>query len=59
MGSDVLAVGAIPSPRLCKLGLPHLPVGGVAQEASPRSWELALTILVRWQWGLRRYGGVC
>jgi hypothetical protein len=34
MGSDVLAVGAIPSPRLCKLDLPHLPVGGVAQEAS-------------------------
>jgi hypothetical protein len=34
MSSDVLAVGAIPSPRLFKLGLPHLLVGGVAHEAS-------------------------
>jgi hypothetical protein len=38
-GSDVLAIGAIPSPRLCKLDLPHLPVGGVAQEASLASSE--------------------
>jgi hypothetical protein len=48
MSSDVLAVGAISSPRLCKLGLPHLPVGGAAQEALLRYSELALTILVRW-----------
>jgi len=58
MGSDVLAVGAIPSPRLCKLGLPHLPVGGVArkhrqnhQSISDGPGEVIM--------GLRRYGGVC
>jgi hypothetical protein len=59
MGSDVLAVGAISSPRLCKLDLPHLPVGGVAQETSLRLSGFALARLVRWKWGLRRYGGVC
>lgn len=46
-GSDVLAVGAIPSPRLCKLGQPLLFIGEVAQKASPWSAEVTLPRMVR------------